>query len=368
MISEHMAVTIVASDPEHVRWVAAPSPLAELSAVLHALSGSEHHPSTCLGERMVASLGAGIGEELERHSVLWSGYRARFLLPGDVTSVESLEAELALLRGLALPVFLEAAAWAVQGGYSGSPSQSDLAESPKAQAEVVVRARSRGPVAASLAELLFDDPERFRDRLVSLLAGVADPVFIGAWSELEARLEHDAAGKRLLAERAGLVAMLASLAPGAQVSARPPRVRIDKGHHGFVRLDGRPLRVVPSVHAAPHLLVKHEPGWVPVVQYPLDQPGQGAARPTLEDLRRRLGALTDPTRLGLCRLIAREAASTTELAARTGMSASQVSRHLRQLRAARVVTTRRDGRFVRYSLDLEGVRALGPDLVAALLR
>lgn len=363
-----MAVTIVASDVEHVRWVAAPSPLAELSAVLHALAGGEHHPLTRIGERMVASWGAGTGEELERHSVLWSGYRARFLLPGDVTAVASLEAELAALQGLALPVFLEAAAWAVQGGYSGAPSQSDLVESRVAQAEVVVRAGSRGPVAASLAERLFADPECFRDRLVNLLAEVADPVFVGAWSELAVKLEHDAAGKRLLAERAGLVAMLASLGPGAQVMARPLRVRIDKGHHGFVRLDGRPLRVVPSVHIAPHFLIKHEPGWVPVVQYPLHQPGHGARPPTLEDVRRRLGALTDPTRLDLCRLIAREAASTTELASRTGMSASQVSRHLRHLRAAGVVVTRRQGRFVRYSLDLEGVRALGPDLVAALLR
>jgi DNA-binding transcriptional ArsR family regulator len=73
-----------------------------------------------------------------------------------------------------------------------------------------------------------------------------------------------------------------------------------------------------------------------------------------EDLRSRaqqFAVLADPTRLSLLTCIqAAGPISVSDLAAATGLNDSTVSQTLRHLRAARVVTTERDGRVIRYEL------------------
>jgi ArsR family transcriptional regulator, lead/cadmium/zinc/bismuth-responsive transcriptional repressor len=69
--------------------------------------------------------------------------------------------------------------------------------------------------------------------------------------------------------------------------------------------------------------------------------------------------LGDPTRLTL--LIAIKAAgpiSVSDLAAATGLNDTTVSQTLRYLRAAQVVTTKRDGRVIRYQLADTPIAAL----------
>jgi DNA-binding transcriptional ArsR family regulator len=124
-----------------------------------------------------------------------------------------------------------------------------------------------------------------------------------------------------------------------------------------------PLLLAPSVLGAPHVTVQLDAAWPPGVQYPLVTGGQPVA---LAVVRRRLAALADPQRLRLCRSLLREARSTQELAALHGLTPPTVSRHLR--RDAELVTTDRQGHFVRYRLDAAAVRSLGPDLLDALLR
>ncbi|MGY5128996.1 ArsR/SmtB family transcription factor [Streptomyces nigrescens] len=82
--------------------------------------------------------------------------------------------------------------------------------------------------------------------------------------------------------------------------------------------------------------------------------------------RSRMPAPTDPRRVRLCRLIARESMTTLDLAARLSMTAPQVSRLLRALRDLGLVRTERSGRFVRYRLDLAAVERLGQDVVTGL--
>jgi DNA-binding transcriptional ArsR family regulator len=68
----------------------------------------------------------------------------------------------------------------------------------------------------------------------------------------------------------------------------------------------------------------------------------------------------------LCRLIARQAMTTADLADRLGMTRPQVSRHLRLLRDLGLVRVERDGRQVHYRLDLDAVARIGSDAAAAL--
>jgi ArsR family transcriptional regulator, virulence genes transcriptional regulator len=72
----------------------------------------------------------------------------------------------------------------------------------------------------------------------------------------------------------------------------------------------------------------------------------------------RLGLLANPKRLLiLCRLAEGEA-SVQELLAVTGLGQSALSQHLARLREAAIVSTRRDGQTIHYSLADPEMRAL----------
>lgn len=60
--------------------------------------------------------------------------------------------------------------------------------------------------------------------------------------------------------------------------------------------------------------------------------------------------LGDTNRLSIIGSIGKKARSVTEIISDTGLSQTLVSFHLRNLRDAGVVTTRRDGPFIYYSL------------------
>jgi DNA-binding transcriptional ArsR family regulator len=164
-----------------------------------------------------------------------------------------------------------------------------------------------------------------------------------------------------------VAAGLAELNPTAKLLDGPERVVFDKLQGGVVRLDKQPCVVVPSHFGWPHLLIKLEPGWPVTIQYGL-RPPSVTAEVSLESLRSRLLSFTHPARLRICRLISSEGLTTLELAERSGMTNSQVSRHLRALREVQLVRTERNGKLAHYQLDLEVVWSLGPDLVQAIVR
>jgi len=74
-----------------------------------------------------------------------------------------------------------------------------------------------------------------------------------------------------------------------------------------------------------------------------------------------LKALGEPTRLGLCQRLSRREWGGTELLAETGVSQPNLSRHLRILREAGLVTERREGRRAYFRLE-------NTELAAAVMR
>lgn len=74
-------------------------------------------------------------------------------------------------------------------------------------------------------------------------------------------------------------------------------------------------------------------------------------------------ALADPTRRELLRLLSTRDHNAGELGARFDVSQPAISRHLAVLRAAGLVSARREGQNVVYSLDTTVVQ----DVVRALL-
>lgn len=83
----------------------------------------------------------------------------------------------------------------------------------------------------------------------------------------------------------------------------------------------------------------------------------GDARDLLRDdsayvhLASLFGALADTTRAKIVHLLLQQELCTCDIAAIVGISESGVSQHLRLLRSLRLVRSRREGKFVYYSLD-----------------
>ncbi|SFW92100.1 DNA-binding transcriptional regulator, ArsR family [Amycolatopsis australiensis] len=142
---------------------------------------------------------------------------------------------------------------------------------------------------------------------------------------------------------------------------------MDKLQDNATSAGGTGVTFLPSVFGRPHLVAIHARGWQPVVQYPVAAPARPEPVP-LETVTARLEALAHPVRLRLLRTLARGPHTTGELAHAWELSPPEVSRHLAVLRRAGLLTSRRQGRYVRYTVNLPDLTALGADLLAAVLR
>jgi len=74
-----------------------------------------------------------------------------------------------------------------------------------------------------------------------------------------------------------------------------------------------------------------------------------------------LAALAHPQRLGIFRLLVREGPNglaASEIAEAVGASPTAASFHLKQLDRAGLIHSRREGRYVRYAIHVEGMRKL----------
>jgi len=70
---------------------------------------------------------------------------------------------------------------------------------------------------------------------------------------------------------------------------------------------------------------------------------------------RRFQALSDPTRLRILDLLAGGERCVCQLTEATGAAQSRLSFHLKALREAGLLRARRSGRWMYYSVDLEGI-------------
>ncbi len=74
-----------------------------------------------------------------------------------------------------------------------------------------------------------------------------------------------------------------------------------------------------------------------------------------------LAALAHPQRLGIFRLLVREGPNgvpASEIAEAVGASPTAASFHLKELDRAGLIRSRREGRYIRYAVHVEGMRQL----------
>jgi hypothetical protein len=176
------------------------------------------------------------------------------------------------------------------------------------------------------------------------------------WARIEAAFEAEFSlrGRRLAHE--GAAAAFADLHPAVEFESNT--LRIDRAYDHEIELGGRGLLLVPSAFVAPEVWAMTDAPWQPSVIYAprgtgnLWAPPEGDREAALAGL---LGGRRAEVLAGLATPV-----STLDLAARLQASPAGVSAHLTALRAAGLVTGRREGRAVLYTRTPLGDALLQP--------
>jgi DNA-binding transcriptional ArsR family regulator len=334
------------------------SPLVEAVLSLHVLVEPKHHPLQHEFVRRMRSLPAPLRRRIGELAFVYRRTMPDFFAPSPDEGYGSFHDELARLElyddeTLALELLRPLY------DHRGRRDTALLTDP-------AVRSHLRG--APELSRLIFDDPRRLARLLAELLAEYWDVAFADEWERLEPRLAAAVsdAGRTIASQ--GLYALLRGLSPRLRVDAVSEEFGLDIPHDHRVEIteSGR-LVLVPSAFVWPHVRVNCDEPWPLSVIYPASFV-VADARPRIPsaDLVGLLRALGDDTRLRALRLIAERPRSTQELAPLVGISEAGLSKHLRQLAQVGVVTTRRDGYYVLYSVDTERLTPLSRTLLAFL--
>ncbi|WP_427890479.1 DUF5937 family protein [Kribbella sp. GL6] len=338
-------------DPERIRHVA--SPLIELGSALHVLAEPAHHG------RADWAAAVPLPDDLRGELAQWTwtvrAVRARFFATSSATGMPLWDDELAALRERPPE---DVAAELVRPLHGRPLSSTD-------NTAALHWARSRGRATAALVESLLTDPAEPVRRFVELLDACWREWFCGVWEESRDALAARGRQDRDLAVRDGVGAMLRSLDASLDVRDKDSVV-VQKVQSKRIDISSRSLLLVPSNYIAPHLFIGEIPGEPITVIYPTG--GRTAGVPTAQQIRARLDALASPDRLQVCRAVASEPRTAGEIAALWGLHPTQVTRHLRALTRAGLVTAEREGRFVAYRLNNDALTTLGADLLTLIMR
>jgi DNA-binding transcriptional ArsR family regulator len=210
-----------------------------------------------------------------------------------------------------------------------------------------LRATPREQVAAELAliqEITTPPPD------VGALADVIEEYWDRAlapfWPRIRALLSADVQYRATRLTTGGARALFADLNPSVRWDG--DRLRVDHPHVSARRgLRGKGLLLVPSVFSWPRVFTITVPGWQPTLRYPPRGVGDLWTPRTVAAPAALAGVLGTSR----ARLLAEldSPASTTDLAARTGLTPGGVSQHLTAMRAGGLVGAHRVGRSVLYA-------------------
>jgi DNA-binding transcriptional ArsR family regulator len=348
---------------ERLRFAA--SPLAELTAMLHVLAEPGHHPQLAGWAGDVwGRLRPELAERLREAEFLWRSSQADFLIPARPRP--TLAEELDDVDRIDDDAYVTAALVTTCGSHRAPFNTPSPLTDATARERALDLAQARGPRKEAFTERLLADPAAVRARVRHTLEQCAEAFFDSAWAGVAVQLATDLRVKNDLLKPGHrgdtrIVSGAVTLAPDGDC------IILDKLQDKATAARGTGVTFIPSVFGRPHLVAVHAPGWQPVVQYPVTEPSPSEPVP-LETVTLRLEALAHPVRLRLLRTLARGPHTTGELAHVWELSTPEVSRHLAVLRRAGLLTARRHGRYVRYTLNLPNLTALGSDLLAAVLR
>lgn len=340
-----LTITFTVADLARTRL--AISPLWEVVASIRLLKSPRPHQFhrgwTAAARQQLAGTELGLLFDLVDPGV-W--YLADFLTPPPNSPVPDLATDLGALRRV--PAEQVRADLDVLA-YARRTPLGSLAEArrPRRQRRQRRPRRPRpGELASQAVDELYADPVTGVARLAEQVEQYWALAIAPYWGRIRTLLEGDLLyrGRRL--GQAGPAGLFEDLANGVTWRDGTLSIR-HRRFHGDRTLAGEGLLLTPSAFVWPSVYSSTIPPWQPTLTYP----ARGVA--TLWD------ASTRVTPAGLAAVLGQSRAkllnhldaprSTTELAARTNLTAGGTSQHLTALRRAGLVTSHRAGRLVLYS-------------------
>ena len=332
----HLHVT--AGDLSRVRF--AVSPLWETVTSLRTLGaarqGRHLHRAWC--DRMRERLGGRVHRreiELLTGLVRPAGYIPDFLVPSPRRRSVSFEEALAQVAESSPDVV--------------SKELAHLASHRVAQ---------QGPGRAerrALLQSLVDEPDAGVGRVTDALDAYHQAAIAPDWPRVEALLNDDVAYRLQRLADGGFDQLMLDLHPSVRFADET--LTIVKYYEGHAELGGRGLLLVPCAFAWPDVIVLTAQPNIPTVSYSPRGLGRLWERhPALPDTA--LSGVLGRTRAALLTQMDLPM-STAQAATQLALSAPSVSVHLQALRAAGLLTSRREGRQVLYARTDLGDRLLG---------
>jgi DNA-binding transcriptional ArsR family regulator len=216
----------------------------------------------------------------------------------------------------------------------------------------------------TLVRQAFEDPAALRDRYAVMLERYWELAFADEWARIVPRIEAEVTDGARALVIGGITRLIGELLPEGHWDESVPGVVLGKPYDALVDVADRGrLLFVPTVYGWPKVVVELEPRWATALFVPLRHLRQPTvATATDAEVVSGCRALGDETRLQILRLVADSPRSTKELSSLLSLSDSAISRHLQILDAAGLVTSRRDGYFVLYSLQPDRLDVLGRSL------
>ncbi len=347
-----MAIRFVLSDDGAERLSFAPSALLEAVLSLHVLVGPKHHPLQHPFVRAMRRLPAPLRRDVQRFSYLYRLTITNCVLPSGDGAYLTFEDELDRLVRLPADRLRYELTRPLRD-HGGVDVEHARLDDRSVQDAVLRAARRISPRGVQAVRLALEDPRAAVAEFAEILAAYWDRAFGAEWARLEPMLADAVteAGGQIAA--GGPFAFFQGLGPRLRIDPSRNELGIDVPHDHRIELTGsKTLCLVPSYFVWPHVLVNCDPPWPLTVVFAA--PGvRAAARREMppDELLRTLRAVADRTRLQALRLIAERSRSTQELAPLLNISEAGLSKHLRLLADAGLVTSRRDGYYVLYSLE-----------------
>lgn len=356
-----MAIRVRVPEPTAGLVHVAPAPLTEALLSLHVLLHPKEHPLQHPWIRRMRRLSPALKREIRTFCFLYSDITADFVLPARADVSESFEEALAAFAAMpperaqyemARPIFFYREA---DAGGPECMAREDLRQ------KIRTTMATHGPWGPKLASDLLDDPAAVQGRVVDMLAAYWAESFAAEWERLEPALAEETERAR----RDDPVALLEATPSELKVDAAERVLyRWSMHEHDVTVEPANPLRMIPSVYVWPHVRVNCDAPWPLAVLYPPRTMRNSVGRDLAPDsLVRTLRATADPTRLRILRLVGECPRSTEELAPLVGLSESGLSKHLRALTGAGLLSTRRQGWYVLYELERGRLEQVGPDLL-----
>ncbi|HKD33138.1 MAG TPA: DUF5937 family protein [Gaiellaceae bacterium] len=325
------------------------SPLRECALSLHVLVAPRQHALLHDWVRHMRRLAPDLKRQILDFRFLFQWHVPDVLLAGsDLGRLTSSPPEL-LLEEFARPLY-------DHGGRHGELIYDDAT----VRAEVLRQAASYGEPSRRLAELLLADPAAFTERFARLLEDYWQSAFAREWRWVEPLLRDSVAESRQLLATSGIWSVLGKLPAHCRINPAREELEIDLPHEHAVRVSASsPLALGPSVFVWPQLRVSCDGPWPTTLVYSTQRQAR-EAKPRIppKELVDALQALADDTRLRVLKLIAERPRTTQELAPLVGLSSAGLSKALRRLSDAGLITSRREGYYVVYRLAPDRIGAV----------